>query len=79
MLPKSDYERIYTGSFINVQFLQSILSEKGINSVKRDDFESGLRGGFGGGLPNQVQLFVKKKDILLAKALVEKNINNSNK
>lgn len=75
MLPKSDYERIYTGSFINVQYLQSILEERGINSVKRDDFESGLRGGFGGGLPNQVQLFVKKKDILIAKALVEKKMN----
>ncbi len=77
MLPKSDYERIYTGSFINVQYLQNILEQKGINSVKRDDFESGLRSGFGGGLPNQVQLFVKKKDILLAKALVQKNLDNS--
>lgn len=74
MLPKSEYERVYTGSFINVQYLQNILQDQDINSIKRDDFESGLRGGFGGGLPNQVQLFVKKKDVLLAKALIEKNV-----
>jgi len=77
MFPKSEYERVYTGSFINVQYLQNILQDQDINSIKRDDFESGLRGGFGGGLPNQVQLFVKKKDVLLAKALIEKNGTDS--
>ena len=77
MLPKSSYERIYTGSFINVQYLQQLLKDRKISSVTRDDFESGLRGGFGGGLPNQVQLFVEKKDVLMSKALIEKSLKDS--
>lgn len=52
------YERVYTGSDVNVQHLQELFAEAGISSRVRNDFDSGLRAGFGGGLPGQVQLFV---------------------
>lgn len=55
---EDDFERVYTGSEVNVLHLQSILQEKDIPTIVRNEFQSGLRGGFGGGLPGQVQLFV---------------------
>lgn len=54
------YERVYTGSETNVQYLQELFEKAGISSRVRNDFDSGLRAGFGGGLPGQVQLFVIK-------------------
>lgn len=60
MSTEDNYERVYTGSDVNVQFLQDIFNKAGISSRVRNDFDSGLRAGFGGGLPGQVQLFVIK-------------------
>ncbi len=60
MSTEDNYERVYTGSDVNVQFLQDIFDKAGISSRVRNDFDSGLRAGFGGGLPGQVQLFVIK-------------------
>ncbi len=55
-----DYKRIYTGSEVNVQFLKDRLEKEGIPSRVRNDFDSGLRAGFGGGLPGQVLLFAEE-------------------
>ncbi|MBI6118464.1 putative signal transducing protein [Salegentibacter maritimus] len=60
MSSKESYVRVYTGSETNVQYLQEIFDKAGISSRVRNDFDSGLRAGFGGGLPGQVQLFVVK-------------------
>lgn len=53
-----NYRRVYTGSEVNVQHLQQIFEQKGFSSRVRNDFDSGLRAGFGGGMPGQVLLFV---------------------
>ena len=58
MSSEDEFQRIYTGSQVNVKYLQSLLEEENIPTIVRDEFQSGLRGGFGGGLPGQVQLFV---------------------
>lgn len=60
MSTEESYERVYTGSETNVQYLQEVFDKAGISSRVRNDFDSGLRAGFGGGLPGQVQLFVIK-------------------
>ena len=52
------YTRVYTGSEVNVQYLQDLFNKAGFSSRVRNDFDSGLRAGFGGGTPLQVQLFV---------------------
>lgn len=57
MSTEDEYKRVYTGSEVNVQYLQEIFDKAGILSRIRNDFDSGLRAGFGGGLPGQVQLF----------------------
>ncbi len=58
-----DYEWVYTGSEVNVQFLQNLLNEAGISSRVRNDFDSGLRAGFGGGMRGQVLLFAEKTNL----------------
>lgn len=60
MSTEESYERVYTGSEVNVQYLEDLFNKAGISSRVRNDFDSGLRAGFGGGLPGQVQLFVIK-------------------
>ncbi len=75
MFPKSEYERVYTGSLINVQFLQTLLQDSGFNSITRDDMKSGMIAGFGGGIPNHIQLFVKKTDVDDAIPIIEKSLS----
>ncbi len=75
MFPESEYERVYTGSLINVQFLQTLLQDSGINSVTRDDMKSGMMAGFGGGVPDHIQLFVKKNDVEEAIPIIEKSLS----
>lgn len=74
MFPESNYERVYTGSLITIQFLQTILQDQGINSITRDDMKSGLMAGFGGGIPDHIQLFVQKEDLTTATSLIKQNV-----
>ncbi|TYP70387.1 putative signal transducing protein [Aquimarina intermedia] len=73
MFPDSNYERVYTGSLITIQFLQTILQDNGINSITRDDMKSGMMAGFGGGIPDHIQLFVEKEDVTKAMALINQH------
>lgn len=57
MSTEDEYEWVYTGSEVNVHHLQDLFNQNGISSRERNDFDSGLRAGFGGGVPGQVQLF----------------------
>lgn len=75
MFGKSEYERVYTGSIVNVQFVQTVLQDRGINSITRDDMQSGMIAGFGGGIPNHIQLFVKKEDVEQAVPIIEKSLS----
>ena len=68
---ESTYETVYTGSEVNIQYLQSILNKAGIHSIVKNNFESGLRAGFGGGLPGQVQLLVEKSHFSEAQKIAE--------
>ena len=58
MSEEANYKRVYTGPETNVQYLQELFEKAGIHSRVRNDFDSGLKAGFGGGLPGQVLLFV---------------------
>lgn len=62
MSSEDDYSRVYTGSEVNVLHLKDLLEQENIGSRIRNDFDSGLRAGFGGGLPGQVLLFVLTED-----------------
>ena len=80
MSSEGKYERVYTGSEPNVQYLQELYNKSGISSRVRNDFDSGLRAGFGGGMQGQVQLFVEKNHfdeaLKMAKASFPKDFEN---
>ena len=71
ILHDSRYEKIHTGSTIEVQRLQSILEENDIPSILRDDNESAKLGGYALASPDQTRLLVDKKHVVRAKRLVE--------
>jgi len=73
---KSNYEHIYTGSEVNIQYLQQLLHKAGIDTIVKNNFESGLRAGFGGGLPGQVQLLVEFSHLEEARKIVEATFPN---
>lgn len=80
MSTDENYQRVYTGSEPNVQYLQELFEKESISSRVRNDFDSGLRAGFGGGMPGQVQLFVDKghydQALKIAKSTFPKDYDN---
>lgn len=78
MNEEEEYKRVYTGSEVNVQHLQNLMNEEGISTRVRNDFDSGLRAGFGGGLPGQVLLFAKNSDYEKALRITEETFPDDN-
>ena len=76
MSEEIEYQRVYTGSEVNVQHLKTLLEEEGIQTRVRNEFASGLRAGFGGGLPGQVQLFVVTDDVEKAERIAKETFPN---
>lgn len=72
MFNDSNYDRIYTGSAIKVNYLKGLLEEAGIKTVVRDDHESQVRAGFNGGYTDQVLLFAEKENLMRARRITEK-------
>ena len=58
----SKHMRLFTGSLIEIQRLQLDLDDAQIPSMVNNRFQSGLRAGFYGGSPSQVQLFIYEED-----------------
>jgi hypothetical protein len=71
IIPETNHKRIYVGSKLNAQFLQSLLLESEIKSVIRDDGESAARAGFGMDYMNGAKLLVAKDDFLKAKHIID--------
>ena len=80
MSEEENYKRVYTGPETNVQYLQELFAKEDIHSRVRNDFDSGLRAGFGGGLPGQVLLFVwenqYKEAVKIARETFPKDFEN---
>ena len=71
---------LYTGSQINAISIKEFLEESDIPSFIRDDHQSGNLAGFGAALPDHgTSLFVRKKDYMQAKVLLERYLNSINK
>ena len=67
---QSKHIRLFTGSLIEIQRLQLDLDEKEIPSMVKNNFQSGLRAGFYGGFPSQVELFIYEEDHEKAKSIL---------
>ncbi len=67
----SKHIEFFTGSLIQIQRLQLDLDENEIPSLVKNNFQSGLRSGFYGGSPSQVQLFIFEEDKEKAAPILE--------
>ena len=61
----SDYLKIiYSGSFVNAQYIAGILEQDKIQCVIKDDFHSSMMAGWADpGTENSVQVLVAKEDL----------------
>ncbi|MFD1314097.1 putative signal transducing protein [Namhaeicola litoreus] len=70
--------KFFVGSLIEIQRLQLDLDDQNIPSLVKNNFQSGLRSGFYGGSPSQVELFIFESDLEKAKPILkafEKEMN----
>lgn len=59
---QSKHVKFFTGSLIEIQRLQLDLDDQQIPTMVKNNFQSGVRAGFYGGSPLQVQLFIFEED-----------------
>ena len=58
---------IYSGSFVNAQFIAGILEEENIQCVIKDEFHTSMMAGWAApGAENSVRVMVAKEDLNLA-------------
>jgi len=68
---------IYSGSFLNAQFITSILDDNNIKCVIRDDFHNSLSAGWvTPGSENSVKVLVAKEDLPDALKVINESKNN---
>lgn len=70
LLPNSRYEKVHTGSAIEVQRLQSILEENSIQTIVRNDNESAKLAGYALASLDSSRILVDKEDVVKAKHLI---------
>ena len=67
---------IYSGSFLNAQFIAKVLNENNIKCTVKDDYQNSIIAGWvSPGSENSIRVFVAKKDVETAKELI-KNARN---
>jgi len=67
----SKHIKFFVGSLIQIQRLQLDLDDSQIPSLVKNNFQSGLRSGFYGGSPSQVELFIYEEDKDKASQILE--------
>ena len=63
---------IYSGSFLNAQFVANILDENNIKCMVKDDYQNSIIAGWvSPASVNSVRVFVAKKDVEAAKEAIK--------
>ena len=63
---------IYSGSFLNAQFVANVLDENNIKCMVKDDYQNSIIAGWvSPGSENSVRVFVAKKDVETAKEVIK--------
>ncbi|MDO9512258.1 MAG: DUF2007 domain-containing protein [Bacteroidales bacterium] len=62
--------RVFSGNEILVLLLQGELEAKGIFSLIKNDYQSGITAGFFGGIPSAIDLFIQESDLPQAEPLI---------
>ncbi len=67
---------IFSGSFINAQFISNVLDENNIKCIVKDDYQNSIIAGWvSPGSENSIRVFVAKKDFKAAKELIKKALD----
>ena len=67
---------IFSGSFINAQFISNVLDENNIKCIVKDDYQNSIIAGWvSPGSENSIRVFVAKKDFEEAKELIKKALD----
>ena len=63
---------IYSGSFLNAQFVANVLVENNIKCMVKDDYQNSIIAGWvSPGSENSIRVFVAKKDVEAAKEVIK--------
>ena len=63
---------IYSGTFLNAQFIANVLDENNIKCMVKDDYQNSIIAGWvSPGSENSVRVFVAKKDVEAAKDAIK--------
>ena len=63
---------IYSGSFLNAQFIANVFEENNIKYMVKDDYQNSIIAGWvSPGSENSIRVFVAKKDVEAAKELIK--------
>jgi len=63
--------RIFTGSAIEAQPLINELNKLNINPIIKDDHQSGILSGFAAGVPGQIRVYIRFKELKIAQSLID--------
>ena len=67
-----DLIHIYSGSFLNAQFVANVLDENNIKCMIKDDYQNSIIAGWvSPGSENSIRVFVAKKDVKAAKEVIK--------
>ena len=77
MKDKNKLIRVFTGNEISAILLKGELEEIGVSALIQNDFRSGIFGGFGGGTPSAVDLFIQQSDQTMAQPIVNEFIETN--
>lgn len=76
---KNELVHLFTGSEVDVERLKTELEANGIGVLVKNDFQSGVMAGFGGGIPSAVDIYVAFADADKATEIIEAIMNADNK
>ena len=62
MEDRDELVHLFTGSEVDVELLKGELEANGIKVLIRNDFQSGVMAGFGGGVPSAIDIYVAASD-----------------
>ncbi len=66
----TNYNKIFSGSFIIVQLAKDRLESAGINPIIKDESESGRLAGFGASIQGYQELYVSDAELEHAQAII---------
>ncbi|HKJ42759.1 MAG TPA: DUF2007 domain-containing protein [Sunxiuqinia sp.] len=63
--------KVFSGTEGSVYFLKGELANRGIFSIVRNDYQSGITAGFFGGVTSDIDLYIQEADLQKAQPVLE--------